>query len=63
VNLPVTVQFEETAYVPVIDSVVITPSWDAVSVAVYVAVVESNVIWLTLVVGVPLLSVPPWRNP
>ena len=62
-NVPVTVQFEATAYVPVIDPVVITPSGDAVSVAVYVAVVESNVIWLTLVVGVPLLSVPPCRNP
>ena len=42
VNVLVTVQFEATAYVPVTDSVVITPSRDAASVAVYVAVVESN---------------------
>ena len=57
------VQFEATAYVPVRDSVVITPSWNEVSTEVNVAVVESNLIWLTLVVGVPLMSVPPCGNP
>jgi hypothetical protein len=57
-----TVQFDATAYVPVRESVVITPLWDAVSSAVNVPVVESNVTWLT-VVGCPALSVPPWRNP
>ena len=58
------VQFEATAYVPVRDSVAITPSWDAVVSPVNVPVVESNVTWLTAAVaGVPLLSVPPFRSP
>ena len=47
VGLPVPVQFEATAYVPVTDSVTITPSWDAVCSPVNVPVVESNVIWVT----------------
>jgi hypothetical protein len=62
-TLAVTVQFEATAYVAVIDSVVITPSWDDVFSPVYVPVVESNVTWLAPMVGVPFLSVPPCRNP
>src|SRR5277367_224804 len=64
VGLPVPVQFEATAYVPVRGSVAITPSWDAVFSPVNVPVVESNVIWVTAAVaGVPLLSVPRCRNP
>jgi hypothetical protein len=38
-----TVQFDATAYVPVRESVVSTPLWDAVSSAVNVPLVESNV--------------------
>jgi hypothetical protein len=63
-GVPVPVQFEATAYVPVRDLVEITPSWDAVVSPVNVPVVESNVTWLTAAVaGVPLLSVPSCRNP
>ena len=63
-GVPVPVQFEATAYIPVRDSVAITPSWDAVVSTVNVPVVESNVIWLTAAVkGVPLLSVSSCRNP
>lgn len=63
VNVFVAVQFEATAYVPVEDSGVITPSWDEVSTVVNVAVVGSNVIWVTVVVGCPAASVPLCRNP
>jgi hypothetical protein len=62
-NVPLPVQFEATAYVPGTDSVVITPSWDAVVTEANVAVVESNVIWATLLVGVPVTAVPPCSNP
>jgi hypothetical protein len=64
VGIPVPAQFEAIAYVPVKEKVVITPSWDALVSPVNVPVVESNVIWLTAaLLGVPLLSVPPCRNP
>jgi len=64
VGVPVPVQFEAIAYVPVTGSVTISPSWDAVLSPVNVPVVESNVIWVTAAVaGVPLLSVPRCRNP
>ena len=63
-GLPLPVQFEAIAYIPVKEKVVITPSWDALVSPVNVPVVESNVIWLTAAVkGVPLLSVPSCRNP
>jgi hypothetical protein len=63
-NLTVPVQFEETAYVPVKGSVAIAPSRDAVVSPVNVPVDGSNVIWFTAAVaGLPLLSVPPCRNP
>ena len=63
-GVPVPVQFEATVYIPVRDSVAITPSWDAVVSTVNVPLVESNVIWLTAAVkGVPLLSVSSCRNP
>jgi hypothetical protein len=64
VGVPVPVQFEATAYAPAKEKVVITPSWDAVVSPVNVPVVESNVSWLTAaLLGVPLLSTPPCRNP
>jgi hypothetical protein len=63
VNVFVAVQFGATAYVPVKDSGVITPSWDEMSTVANVAVVESNVIWVTVAVGCPAASVPPCRNP
>jgi hypothetical protein len=61
---PVPVQFEATAYVPAKEKVTITPSWDDVVPPVNVPVVESNVSWLTAaLLGAPLLSTPPCRNP
>ena len=63
-GVPVPVQFEAIAYIPVKEKVVNTPSWDAVVSPVNVPVAESNVIRLTAAVaGVPLLSVPSCRNP
>jgi hypothetical protein len=62
-NLFSAVQFEATAYVPVKDSGVITPLWDEMSTVLNVAVVGSNVIWVTVVVGCPARSVPLCRNP
>ena len=64
VGIPVPVQFDEIAYIPMKEKVVITPSWDALISPVNVPVVESNVIWLTAALsGMPLMSVPPCRNP
>jgi hypothetical protein len=40
-----------------------TPSWDAVVTEVNVTVVESNVRWTMLVVGVPVTAVRPCSNP
>jgi hypothetical protein len=51
VGVPVPVQFEATAYIPVKEKVVITPSWDAMVSPVSVPVVESNVTWLTALIG------------
>ena len=42
-GVPVPVQFEATVYVPMRDSVAITPSWDAVVSPVNMPVVESDV--------------------
>src|SRR5580704_484940 len=63
-GVPVPVQFEAIAYVPVTGSVDITPSRDVVFSPVNVPVVESNVSWVTAaLLGLPLLSVVPCTNP
>ena len=51
VGIPVPVQFEAIAYIPVKEKVVITPSWDALVSPVNVPVVESKVSWLTAAVA------------
>jgi hypothetical protein len=64
VGIPMPVQFEATVYVPVRESVAITPPWDAVVSPANVPVAESNLIRLTAAAaGAPLLSVPSCRNP
>jgi hypothetical protein len=63
-GMPVPVQFDAIAYVPVTGSVDITPSRDVMFSPVNVPVVESNVSCVTAaLLGLPLLSVVPCTNP